>query len=255
MQIRPLFPPRLSPAATGSPARRQGRWAVRWAALRVALVFAVLLVAEATMVPAEAAPHRRSTVTTRIDQFLRAQMKDSAIPGAAVAVTRGDRVLMVRGYGHDSTGEAVTGDSLIRIASLSKSFTALAVMQLVDAGLLHLDDPVQELLPESRIPVRRGAVVRRRRGEPLRAALGLVPAVMVLGAGVAYPRVAEAWIGRDVTWRAAAYGWPALVVFVLAALVAGAATLLALAWQWWRIGGANPHPNPSNHVRVHARQQ
>ena len=37
--------------------------------------------------------------------------------------------------------------------------------------------------------------------------------------------------------------------------VAGAATLLALAWQWWRIGGANPHPNPSNHVRVHARQQ
>ena len=62
-------------------------------------------------------------------------MKDSAIPGAAVAVTRGDRVLMVRGYGHDSTGEAVTGDSLFRIASLSKSFTALALMQLVDAGL------------------------------------------------------------------------------------------------------------------------
>jgi hypothetical protein len=128
-------------------------------------------------------------------------------------------------------------------------------MQLVDAGLLHLDDPVQELLPESRIPVRRGAGVRRRRGEPLRAALGLVPAVMVLGAGAAFLRVAEAWIGRDVTWRAAAYGWPALVVFVLAALVAGAATLLARAWQWWRIGGANPHPNPSNHVRVHARQQ
>ena len=75
-------------------------------------------------------------------------MKDSAIPGAAVAVTRGDQVLMVRGYGHDSTGEAVTGDSLFRIASLSKSFTALAVMQLVDAGLLGLDDPVQQHLPE-----------------------------------------------------------------------------------------------------------
>ena len=75
-------------------------------------------------------------------------MKDSAIPGAAVAVTRGDQVLMVRGYGHDSTGKAVTGDSLFRIASLSKSFTALAVMQLVDDGLLGLDDPVQQHLPE-----------------------------------------------------------------------------------------------------------
>ena len=87
-------------------------------------------------------------MAAEIDRFLSAEMKDSAIPGAAVAVTRGDRVLMVRGYGHDSTGEAVTGDSLFRIASLSKSFTALAVMQLVDAGLLHLDDPVQDHLPE-----------------------------------------------------------------------------------------------------------
>ena len=74
-------------------------------------------------------------MAAEIDRFLSAELKDSAIPGAAVAVTRGDQVLMVRGYGHDSTGEAVTGDSLFRIASLSKSFTALAVMQLVDAGL------------------------------------------------------------------------------------------------------------------------
>src|SRR4051794_5148640 len=36
---------------------------------------------------------------------------------------------------------------MFRVASLSKSFTALAVMQLVDAGLLHLDDPVREHLP------------------------------------------------------------------------------------------------------------
>src|SRR3954454_10256418 len=55
---------------------------------------------------------------------------------------------MARGYGHDSTVASVTGDSLFRIASLSKAFTALAVMQLVDAGLLHLDDPVQQHLPE-----------------------------------------------------------------------------------------------------------
>ena len=88
--------------------------------------------------------------------------------------------------------------------------------------------------------VRAGRWARRRRGAPLRTVLGLLPAVLVLGAGAAFPRLAEAWIGRDVTWRAAAYGWPALVVFVLAALLAAAATLVARAWQWRRTDGANP---------------
>ena len=97
----------------------------------------------------------------------------------------------------------------------------------------------------------------------------------------AFPRLAEAWIGRDVTWRAAAYAWPALVVFVLAALLAAAATLLARAWQWWRTAAAISAPTSlppsrdrlhrcrdrlhggdpghltgvSNPVRVHAQQQ
>jgi CubicO group peptidase (beta-lactamase class C family) len=117
----------------------------------VAALLAVPLLVAAPTLPAEASPARPEPVSARIDRFLSAQLKDSAIPGAAVAVTHGDQVLMVRGYGHESTGKAVTGDSLFRIASLSKSFTALAVMQLADAGLLHLDDPVQDHLPEFRL--------------------------------------------------------------------------------------------------------
>jgi hypothetical protein len=65
----------------------------------------------------------------------------------------------------------------------------------------------------------------------------------LLGAGAAFPRLAEAWIGRDVTWRAAGYGWPALVVFVLTAMLAAAATLIARAWQWRRTAGANLRPD------------
>ena len=485
----------------------------------VTVLLAVLLLAAAPMHPAGATRDPQGTVAEEIDRFLSTEMKDSAIPGAAVAVTRGDRVLMVRGYGHDSAGEAVTGHSLFRIASLSKSFTALAVMQLVDDGLLGLDDPVQEHLPEFQLSdpragqvtvrelldhtsgltdamvpelsrtqprtpteattslrsahlastpgttwsyhnpkyqvaarlvevlsgepfdaylrrhilepagmvsststatddepvpglveghvtayghaftapgagsytvgdggivssaadmarwlivnttggqsadgtrlvsdlgmrllhtpsarqgggyalgwdtdgplaaptrvehsgtlftftaeeaiwpgsgygvvllfnagspmmldqtaivhgvfdiiegttppssgphlattldtvlaaltlaalilgsfgvIRAGRWARRRRGAPVRTVLGLLPAVMVLGAGAAFPRLVEALLGRDVTWRAAAYTWPALVVFVLAALLAAAATLLARAWQWRRTEGANP---------------
>jgi len=130
------------------PGRRSGSFTGRTApALRTALLVVLLLTA-APMSPAGASPDRPGTVAARIDRYLNAQIKDSAIPGASVALTRGDQVLMVRGYGHDSTGQPVTGDTLFRIASLSKSFTALAVMQLVDDGLLRLDDPVQEHLPE-----------------------------------------------------------------------------------------------------------
>ena len=487
----------------------------------VIVLLAVLLFAAAPIVPAQADSQQPGAVVAEIDRFLSAELKEAAIPGAAVAVTRGDQVLMVRGYGHGSTGAAVTGDSLFRIASLSKSFTALAVMQLVDAGLLQLDDPVQDHLREFQLadprahqitvrqlldhtsgltdavvpelsrpqprtsteattslrsarlastpgtkwsyhnpnyqvaarlvevvsgepfdryvsrhilqpagmassistatddePVpglaeghvnayghaipaggmgsflvgeggvvssaddmarwlivhandgraadgtrlvsaqglrllhtpsaprvgyalgwathspagaptrldhsgsllnftseealwpasgygvvllfnagspmmldqnaivhgvfhiiegnalpsrgpglaatldtvlavltvtalalgalgvaRAGRWARRHRGAPLRTALGLLPAVVVLGVGGVFPRLAELEIGRDVTWRAAAYGWPALVVFVLTAMAAAAATLIAQAGQWYRTGHANPRPD------------
>ncbi|WP_392545269.1 serine hydrolase domain-containing protein [Oryzobacter telluris] len=99
---------------------------------------------------------------SQIDRFLTTALRESAIPGVAVALTRGDQVLMVGGYGHDSTGAAVTESSLFRVASLSKSFTALAVMQLVDAGLVDLDDSVQQHLPEFQMADPRSAQITVR---------------------------------------------------------------------------------------------
>ncbi len=137
---------------TDAAAGRPGSHGVLSATLGVIAATTALILAAAPALPAASAPHphpaaQDGTVAAQIDRFLIAQLKDSAIPGAAVAVTRGNRVLLVRGYGHDSTDIPVSGDSLFRIASLSKSFTALAVMQLVDAGLVDLDDPVEQHLP------------------------------------------------------------------------------------------------------------
>ncbi|MFR9776148.1 serine hydrolase domain-containing protein [Micromonospora sp. MS34] len=77
-------------------------------------------------------------------------------PGIAVAITKGDRVLHVGGYGHDSSGAAVTATTPMPVASVSKSFTALAVLQLVEAGRVELDAPVRRYLPDFRVDDARG---------------------------------------------------------------------------------------------------
>ena len=72
------------------------------------------------------------------------------------------RSSIVRGYGHDANDVPVTANSRFRIASLSKSFTSLAVLQLVDAGQVSLDDPVVAHLPEFRLADPRGADITVR---------------------------------------------------------------------------------------------
>ena len=83
-----------------------------------------------------------------INRFISTQMARHRLPGLAVAITRGDEIVLVRGYGEARDGEPINGQTQFRIASLSKSFTALAVLQLVEAGKMELDAPVTRYLPE-----------------------------------------------------------------------------------------------------------
>jgi CubicO group peptidase (beta-lactamase class C family) len=69
-------------------------------------------------------------------------MGEASYPGVAIAITKGDEVVAVQGFGHDSTGAPITANTKMTIASVSKSFTALAVRQLADAGKIDLDRPV-----------------------------------------------------------------------------------------------------------------
>ncbi|GGU24803.1 serine hydrolase domain-containing protein [Lentzea flava] len=74
--------------------------------------------------------------------FVSSFTAEASYPGVAVAITKGDQVVAVQGYGHDSAGAPITENSKMAIASVSKSFTALAVRQLADAGKIDLDGPV-----------------------------------------------------------------------------------------------------------------
>ena len=74
-------------------------------------------------------------------------MAANRVPGLAIAITRGDEVVYLKGYGTAGNGEPMTPRTQLHIASLSKGFTALAVMQLVEEGKIRLDEPVRAYLP------------------------------------------------------------------------------------------------------------
>ncbi len=77
-------------------------------------------------------------------------MKDREIPGGVLAVAHDGRVIYTRGYGYADRDKKkpIKTDDLFRIASLSKSVTAVAVLQLLHTSRLKLDTPAFPLLPE-----------------------------------------------------------------------------------------------------------
>ncbi|QBD81625.1 class A beta-lactamase-related serine hydrolase [Ktedonosporobacter rubrisoli] len=93
-----------------------------------------------------------SSVTTpnfaRIDAFITAGMQEKRIPGVQVAIIQNDHVVHLKGFGQaNDEGMKVTPQTPFMIASSSKPITALAIMQLVEAGKVQLDAPVQRYLP------------------------------------------------------------------------------------------------------------
>lgn len=71
------------------------------------------------------------------------------VPGLSAALVQGDQIVWAQGFGIADVeqGVMVRPESVFRIASISKPITAVAVMQLVERGLVSLDDPVQKYVP------------------------------------------------------------------------------------------------------------
>ena len=87
-----------------------------------------------------------------IDTYVEQQMHQLNIPGVSLAIVEGDRIVHLRGFGRAHPGgEAPAPQTPFFIGSLTKSFTALAVMQMVEAGKIELDAPVQRYLPWFRV--------------------------------------------------------------------------------------------------------
>src|SRR5437588_6822185 len=112
----------------------------------------LLVVVSLTALPVAAAPHAGAPDLARIDAYISEQVKANPIPGVALGLVHNDQIVHLRGFGSaDQSGRAVTPQTPFILGSVSKSFTALAVMQLVEAGKIELDAPVQRYLPWFRI--------------------------------------------------------------------------------------------------------
>ncbi|HWT01253.1 MAG TPA: serine hydrolase domain-containing protein [Pyrinomonadaceae bacterium] len=83
-----------------------------------------------------------------VDDFVTSQMQKRHIPGLSLAVVKDGKVVKMRGYGLASVelGVPATEESVYQLASMTKSFTATAVMMLVEEGKLGLDDKISQHL-------------------------------------------------------------------------------------------------------------
>ncbi len=88
--------------------------------------------------------------TDRLTDMIAAKRADAALPGVAVGIVADDRLAWFSGQGWADleTLEAPTARHLGRVASVTKTFTATAILQLRDRGLLTLDDPLERFIPE-----------------------------------------------------------------------------------------------------------
>jgi D-alanyl-D-alanine carboxypeptidase len=88
-------------------------------------------------------------VEQSIDQLFR-PVGGGKSPGAVVAVIRDGKVMLMKSYGMASVdkGTPNSAETIFRLASITKSFTATAVLQLVERGKLKLEDPLSTYLPE-----------------------------------------------------------------------------------------------------------
>src|SRR5437588_10925656 len=101
---------------------------------------------EEPMCRADGYPH-----VNRISAYMNAQVTEHGIPGMSAAVLQGAQIIHLASYGQANVEwrTSATSDTVYELASLTKPFTASAIMLLTEEGTLDLDGSIAELVPEA----------------------------------------------------------------------------------------------------------
>jgi CubicO group peptidase (beta-lactamase class C family) len=115
-------------------------------------VFTVLVALLLTAIMGSVHAQPSELDTAGIDAYIASVMAADRIPGLALAIVHDDRVVYMQGYGTTGVNDtAITPNTAFQLGSMSKSFTALAIMQLVESGSIDLDAPVRHYLPDFQV--------------------------------------------------------------------------------------------------------
>jgi CubicO group peptidase (beta-lactamase class C family) len=113
-------------------------------------------------VSAPLAAQSRVDLIKRLDSLAGAPVQEGRAVGIAVAIVKGNDTLLLKGYGKADVewNVAMPSDAMFEIGSITKQFTAAAILQLRDEGKLSLDDDLAKYFPTfpthgNRIPLRR----------------------------------------------------------------------------------------------------
>ena len=93
-----------------------------------------------------------STRLERVDGWMRRQVDEGRLPGVQVMVMRGSGIAFSREYGFADVarGKRMAPDTIVRIYSMTKPLTSVAIMMLYEEGRFQLDDPISRFLPAFR---------------------------------------------------------------------------------------------------------
>src|SRR5437588_10600106 len=95
-------------------------------------------------------PRKYAAAVRALGAFIAREVKDKDLPALSVTLVDDQHIVWARGFGlaHPDTKAPATADTVYRVGSVSKLFTDLAVMRLVERGALDLDAPVAKYLPD-----------------------------------------------------------------------------------------------------------
>ena len=92
---------------------------------------------------------RYVAVSQALTAFIEQEIRDKSIPALSIALVDDQQIVWSRGFGMEDAkaGRVATAQTVYRVGSVSKLFTDIGVMQLVERGEINLDSPVQKYLP------------------------------------------------------------------------------------------------------------
>ncbi len=125
------------------------RWTQYSKKLSPSILSLILLTGMTSLAAAQPAPVSDENLAKAIHETLTQAYKPNE-PGAAVIVVREGKVIFRRGYGMANLelGVPVEPDMVFRLGSITKQFTAVAILMLAEKGKLSLDDDLTKFLPD-----------------------------------------------------------------------------------------------------------